>query len=161
MIQTIKGFWDDRFVFVDGKKLNPLRSQKIWNHSPDGFNWGYGGSGPAQLALALLLEYATAEIAVRYHQDFKREVIALLPQRDFEMRYDIQEWLDLKLEKLKRDDPIKQYNGGKNMTIKSDQGIVRIIEVMTVVVLCLFLASLFLKICGDEMKYQIYMEWQK
>lgn len=22
------------------------------NHSPNGFNWGYGGSGPAQLSLA-------------------------------------------------------------------------------------------------------------
>jgi len=26
-------------------------------HSPDGFNWGYEGSGPAQLALALLADY--------------------------------------------------------------------------------------------------------
>src|SRR5467141_965015 len=26
------------------------------NHSPTGFAWGYGGSGPAQLALALLID---------------------------------------------------------------------------------------------------------
>ena len=49
------------------------------NHSPE-FNWGYVGSGPAQLALALLLD-ATGdpEIALRYHQDFKWQVIAGFP----------------------------------------------------------------------------------
>jgi len=30
-----------------------LRSD-LFNHSPTGFEWGYGGSGPAQLALAIL-----------------------------------------------------------------------------------------------------------
>src|SRR4051812_46787177 len=28
----------------------------VRDHSPDGFEWGYGGRGPAQLALALCLE---------------------------------------------------------------------------------------------------------
>lgn len=53
--------------------LDPSPSQKIWNHSPDGFNWGYGGSGPAQLALALLLD-ATGDpgTALTQHQNFKR-----------------------------------------------------------------------------------------
>ena len=47
------------------------------NHSPDGAEWGYGGSGPAQLALALLAD-ATGddELAQRYYQRFKREVVA-------------------------------------------------------------------------------------
>ena len=30
--------------------LKPERSQRVKNHSPDGFNWGYAASGPAQLA---------------------------------------------------------------------------------------------------------------
>ena len=29
-----------------GLPLDASPSQKLWNHSPDGFNWGYGGSGP-------------------------------------------------------------------------------------------------------------------
>lgn len=29
----------------------------VRNHSPDGFNWGYGGSGPSQLALAILIDH--------------------------------------------------------------------------------------------------------
>lgn len=61
-------------VLVDGKPLSPRRSQRLFNHSPDGFAWGYGGSGPSQLALALLLEAgADDETAVRLHHDFKFE----------------------------------------------------------------------------------------
>lgn len=33
----------------------PLRTD-VANHSPTGHEWGYGGSGPAQLALDLLLD---------------------------------------------------------------------------------------------------------
>lgn len=47
-------------------------------HSPSGFEWGYNGSGPAQLALALLAD-ATGddELAQGYYQAFKRQVVAL------------------------------------------------------------------------------------
>jgi hypothetical protein len=45
---------------------------EVFNHSPAGFEWGYGGSGPAQLALALLMD-ATGNkgLALRHYQDFK------------------------------------------------------------------------------------------
>lgn len=57
--------------------LRPERSQHVKNHSPDGFNWGYAGSGPAQLALAILLEVTGDEAtALAHYQDFKFEVIA-------------------------------------------------------------------------------------
>jgi len=63
-------------VYRDDKELAPEWSQALWNHSPDGFQWGYGGSGPAQLALALLLD-ATLHppTAVRLHQQFKRDFV--------------------------------------------------------------------------------------
>lgn len=42
------------------------------NHSPDGFAWGYAGSGPAQLALALVADYTgDDELALALYQDFK------------------------------------------------------------------------------------------
>jgi hypothetical protein len=46
-------------------------------HSPDGFQWGYGGSGPAQLALALVAD-ATGddELAQKVYQRFKDEIVA-------------------------------------------------------------------------------------
>lgn len=37
-------------------KLSLEKSFRITDHSPDGFQWGYSGSGPAQLAAAILYE---------------------------------------------------------------------------------------------------------
>lgn len=58
------------------------RRGDLSNHSPDGFQWGYDGSGPAQLALALLA-HATGddEFALATYQQFKREVVATLPSK--------------------------------------------------------------------------------
>ena len=61
-------------VRVGGKPL-PLRLDLI-NHSPGGFEWGYGGSGPGQLALAILADCCGDEYALKYYQDFKRDFIA-------------------------------------------------------------------------------------
>jgi hypothetical protein len=59
------------------RKLSPRFD--LFNHSPSGFEWGYGGSGPAQLALAILADaLGDDERAVRLHQQFKFAVIARL-----------------------------------------------------------------------------------
>lgn len=64
-------------VTVNGQPLNPRLD--LWNHSPTGFEWGYGGSGPAQLALALLADcLGNDEQAVEFHQEFKRTAVANL-----------------------------------------------------------------------------------
>lgn len=64
-------------VTVNGRPLNPRLD--LWNHSPTGFEWGYGGSGPAQLALALLADcLGDDEEAVSQHQDFKSLCVAQL-----------------------------------------------------------------------------------
>ena len=91
-------------VLVDGKPL-----KHIVRHSPDGFNWGYGGSGPADLALSILTDYLVgianlfslsenprdkpieikrAElIADAYYQEFKWKFIANLPiGQDWEIK---------------------------------------------------------------------------
>ena len=67
-------------VSVDGRPLNPRLD--LWNHSPTGFEWGYGGSGPSQLALALLADhFGDDQKAVELHHYFKWEVVAKLPKR--------------------------------------------------------------------------------
>lgn len=56
----------------------PLRLD-IENHSPTGFEWGYGGSGPAQLALAILADaLGEDKRAARLHQSFKWKFIGAL-----------------------------------------------------------------------------------
>jgi len=66
-------------VFKDDKPLNPRYD--LANHSPDGFSWGYSGSGPAQLSLALLADHFGDDIKARvYYQDFKSTIIFQLDQ---------------------------------------------------------------------------------
>jgi len=85
-------------VFADGQR--PYRLRHLIVHSPSGVNWGYNGSGPADLALAILTDYLGETAAIpaheRYdhaitgvihetgawllHQEFKRDVVAPLPQ---------------------------------------------------------------------------------
>jgi hypothetical protein len=50
------------------------------NHSPTGFEWGYGGSGPAQLALALAADVlGDDEAALDVYQRLKFRVVGRLP----------------------------------------------------------------------------------
>lgn len=52
----------------------------LMRHSPTGFAWGYGGSGPAQLALAMLADaLGDDREALRIYQRFKEVLIARLP----------------------------------------------------------------------------------
>ena len=57
----------------------------LWNHSPTGFECGYGGSGPAQLALAIIARlFDNDDLAIALHQDFKRRYVASFPRNGFE-----------------------------------------------------------------------------
>jgi len=69
-------------VHEEGKPARPLNPRlDLFNHSPTGFEWGYGGSGPAQLALALLADVTgNDDGAVRAHQSFKSGAIASIPR---------------------------------------------------------------------------------
>jgi hypothetical protein len=86
----LKGKASTRQLWINGKELKPYKSQKLRNHSPDGFNWGYGGSGPAQAALAICLELFGQRKALEIYQAFKWEYIADLPfGKDFEKELNI------------------------------------------------------------------------
>lgn len=55
-------------------------------HSPTGLEWGYLGSGPAQLALAILADATSEdELAEALHQQFKQDVIANLDYAGFRL----------------------------------------------------------------------------
>jgi hypothetical protein len=69
----------DHNVYINNIWLTPKTSQAIVNHSPDGFSWGYAGSGPSQLALALLIYFTDDDYALKHYQDFKTDVVMHLP----------------------------------------------------------------------------------
>ena len=108
-----------------GPKTNVPRT--IIEHSPDGFEWGYGGSGPADLALNILnmlippgsdgqapVKCHSGECSRRayeLHQDFKSTFIETMPKEGgtiaiADVRAYISEeekWAKMKEEKDERD----------------------------------------------------------
>ena len=73
----ITGDENDRFkVTVNGNYLKEY--QNIINHSPDGFCWGYAGSGPSQLALAIMIDLYGEFFAKDHYQTFKSDIIERL-----------------------------------------------------------------------------------
>jgi Family of unknown function (DUF6166) len=74
-------------VTVDGRPLPPRLD--LVNHSPTGYGVGYGGSGAAQLALAILADHlgkgpsGSWEEAQDLYQAFKWRVIAALPHGEW------------------------------------------------------------------------------
>ena len=61
-------------ALVDGRPLSPRTD--LYNHSPTGFEFGYAGSGPAQLALAILADCIGETLALEFYQEFKWAVVA-------------------------------------------------------------------------------------
>jgi hypothetical protein len=59
---------------VDGENVRPLIHQN--RHSPTGFEWGYGGSGPADLARSILADVLGRMPGPELYQEFKREFVA-------------------------------------------------------------------------------------
>jgi len=91
---------------VDGDPLSPRASQKVHNHSPDGFSCGYEGSGPAQLALAIALLKVGPVAAAACHQDLKRDIVATWPgDGPVEAEFDWDEWYRLWKAMQKTDTP--------------------------------------------------------
>lgn len=75
-----------RIEVAGGGKRNPLKH--IVRHSPDGFEWGYGGSGPSDTALSIMMDYFGgwpdgSRKATKNYQQFKWEFIANAPQEGF------------------------------------------------------------------------------
>ena len=79
------------FVVEDGVE-RPLEHHVY--HSPDGHSWGYGGSGPSELAKDILWDLFGKQPAPNVYQSFKWDYIASLSMREgFELEgTDILAW---------------------------------------------------------------------
>lgn len=111
MKHILQGDFSSRAVWLDGELLDPGPSQKVHNHSPDGFSWGYGGSGPAQLALAVVLKLTGKPDG---YQDFKWAVIAKLPNGDFKTEFELEtDWREwARSQKAEVHEAAEAYSGG-------------------------------------------------
>ena len=78
------------------RRIRPEESLKYVNHSPTGFEFGYCGSGPAQLAFAILLDYSGQSKARQHYQNFKRDFIATMKSEGRVIqKFQIDHWLVL------------------------------------------------------------------
>lgn len=79
-------------VTVNGQTLHLRLDLRKHADQPE---WGYAGSGPAQLALALLADAVEDdEIALDYHQKFKRNVVAAFDRDGWTLtQADIRSWI--------------------------------------------------------------------
>ena len=80
-----RGRYSHRHAIVerlpDCTRLSSARSRTLQSHSR-AFEWGYAGSGPSQLGLAILLDYTRAErLALAHYQAFTRDVVAGFDER--------------------------------------------------------------------------------
>ena len=75
-------------------ELSLEKSFEVVQHSPTGFQWGYGGSGPAQLAAAILYEVTgNPELTLKYYQDFKVAHVAKWGDSFEISELEIHDWL--------------------------------------------------------------------
>lgn len=109
-------------ITVDGREIRLSESLKVFPHSPTGFNVGYGGSGPAQAALGILLAVTHDKvISVRLHQDFKWEYIAPLDQhKNFAFEMDVMGWVKAKMALPKHADWLTYQEQTKGMKIHDE-----------------------------------------
>lgn len=74
----------------DGKARRLTMRLDLRNHSPTGMNWGYAGSGPAQLALAILADALDDDTrALALYQRFKFAAIVNISGDSFVITRDM------------------------------------------------------------------------
>lgn len=96
LVRTGRGF---NRCYINGSEIFHYASQEIKNHSPNGFEWGYGGSGPSQLALAIVYHITgnrTTSLSL-YHR-FKEQFIMKVKANESIIDVDVSGWVKIKLE---------------------------------------------------------------
>ena len=84
----------------DGRR-RPLKH--FSRHSPSGFEWGYAGSGPADLARSILAHHLGGRVAppARVYQLFKFAIVAGLPKTEWRLTgNEISSWLNHELRSI-------------------------------------------------------------
>lgn len=61
-------------VTVNNQAIKPRTDLR--NFHASGFEWGYEGSGPSQLALAILADHSGPQIALQNYRNFMRYILA-------------------------------------------------------------------------------------
>ena len=95
-------------VSYGGKELDPRLD--LFYHARDGFDWGYMGAGPLQLAFAMLVVVAGERVARDEKTEFAKEVIAKLDKKEWRISAeDVETWLQRHSAEVKK--PVSKRRG--------------------------------------------------
>jgi hypothetical protein len=102
MVEALDDFNGDVVCYrdEDGSAVSNV-PRRITKHSPDGFEWGYGGSGPADFALNILSVFIGEKLARKngLYQNFKWKFVSTLPGEGGIIKHDdIREWLRVNMD---------------------------------------------------------------
>lgn len=80
--------------WIDGR-LRIKKLRHVGSKSPTGFEWGYAGSGPADLANSILSDVLEVSgVSPRMYQKFKFDVVVDLKRDGFQLPAEqVQKWL--------------------------------------------------------------------
>ncbi len=85
-------------VTVNGDECLPKRYDLL-SASPSGFSWSFSGSGPAQLAIAILAHAYDDEVAENHYQRFKCEIVSELPEDGWTLtEQDLDAWWEVSID---------------------------------------------------------------
>lgn len=89
----------------------PSRSE-IYSASKDGFDWGYVGSGPMQLAFAMLYQLSDENFSKKHASEFANDVVKKLNSRDWLLSAsDVVAWIEKRqesqTESFKQEEPVQ------------------------------------------------------
>ncbi|GEM_PF-331259 len=94
--RLFKGIRTKNGVFVTYEDIPLDLRLDLKEHSPMGFEWGYNGSGPKQLALAILSKVSGDEFALFAYNNFSSEFIETIHKDEWKLDYhDIYKWTSL------------------------------------------------------------------
>ncbi|MCL2092980.1 MAG: DUF6166 domain-containing protein [Treponema sp.] len=96
MVEAIPNFGDVICRRENGEIYTNV-PRRIIRHSPDGFEWGYAGSGPADFAFNILSCYIGEDSAKSggLYQAFKFKFVSNLPKEGGTIKKaDVMKWLD-------------------------------------------------------------------
>lgn len=79
-------------VTLNGEELSLEESLEHIQKSPTGFNWGYGGSGPSQLAFEMCRKLYGKKVASHAFQVFNWKYIAEIKTHEFDMEIDLRDF---------------------------------------------------------------------
>ncbi len=84
---------------------------ELFGASKEGFDWGYNGSAPKQLAFSMLYQLTDLEFAKEYAEQFSLDVIKSLTSRDWILSAaDVFAWIETNTNYLAKDLPTSQQS---------------------------------------------------